>query len=69
MSKKSISSKRVKPSYENKAAIPFVLNGNIQGNIRIVVVKAHDGLKEGEIYVKDVNTAAMMVEKGYWRYE
>jgi hypothetical protein len=32
-------------------------------------VKAHDGLKEGEIYVKDVNTAAMMVEKGYWRYE
>lgn len=65
MSKKSISSKKVKPSYENKAAIPFVLNGNI----RIVVVKAHDGLKEGESYVKDVNTAAMMVEKGYWRYE
>ena len=65
MSKKSISSKKVKPSYENKAATPFVINGNI----RIVVVKAHDGLKEGESYVKDVNTAAMMVEKGYWRYE
>ena len=65
MSKKSISSKKVKPSYENKAAIPFVLNGNI----RIVVIKAHDGLKEGESYVKDVNTAAQMVKLGYWRYE
>ena len=65
MSKKSISSKKVKPSYENKAAIPLVRDGNI----RIVVVKAHDGLEEGEIYVKDVKTAAMMVEKGYWRYE
>ena len=65
MSKKSISSKRVKPLYENKAVAPLV----VKGNIRIVVVKAHDGLKEGESYVKDVNTAAMMVEKGYWRYE
>ena len=65
MSKKSRSSKKVKPSYENKAAIPLVRDGNI----RIIVVKAHDGLKEGESYVKDVNTAAMMVEKGYWRYE
>ena len=65
MSKKSISSKKVKPSYENKAAVPLVYDGNV----RIVVVKAHDGLKEGESYVKDVNTAAMMVEKGYWRYE
>ena len=65
MSKKSISSKKVKQSYENKAAIPLVRDGNI----RIVVVKAHDGLQVGESYVKDVNTAAMMVEKGYWRYE
>ena len=65
MSKKSISSKKVKPSYENKAAIPLVRDGNI----RIVVVKAHDGLKEGESYVKDVNTAAQMVKLGYWRYE
>lgn len=69
MSKKSISSKKVKPSYENKAAVPFLLNGNISGNIRIVVVKAHDGLKEGESYVKDVNIAAQMVNLGYWRYE
>lgn len=67
--KKSISSKREKPSYENKAATPFVLNGNIRGHIRIVVIKAHDGLKEGESYVKDVNTAALMVKLGYWRYE
>lgn len=65
MSKKSISRKRVKPLYENKAVAPLV----VKGNVRIVVVKAHDGLKEGETYVKDVNTAAMMVEKGYWRYE
>ena len=65
MSKKSISSKRVKPSYENKAAIPLVHDANV----RIVVVKAHDGLREGESYVKDVNTAAQMVELGYWRYE
>ena len=65
MSKKSISRKRVKPSYENKAAIPLVHDGNV----RIVVVKAHDGLQVGESYVKDVNTAAMMVEKGYWKYE
>ena len=65
MSKKSISSKKVKPSYENKAAVPLVRDGNV----RIVVVKAHDGLKEGESYVKDVNTAAMMVKLGYWRYE
>ena len=65
MSKKSISSKRVKPSYENKAAIPLVHDGNV----RIIVVKAHDGLKEGESYVKDVNTAAQMVKLGYWRYE
>jgi hypothetical protein len=65
MSKKSISRKRVKPLYENKAVAPLV----VKGNVRIVVVKAHDGLKEGESYVKDVNTAAMMVEKGYWRYE
>lgn len=65
MSKKSISRKRVKPLYENKAVAPLV----VKGNVRIVVVKAHDGLKEGESYVKDVNTAAQMVEKGYWRYE
>jgi len=65
MSKKSISSKKVKPSYENKAAIPLVHDANV----RIVVVKAHDGLEEGEIYVKDVKIAAMMVEKGYWKYE
>ena len=65
MSKKSISSKKVKPSYEDKAAIPLVRDGNI----RIIVVKAHDGLEEGEIYVKDVKIAAMMVELGYWKYE
>ena len=65
MSKKSISRKSVKPSYENKAAIPL----DHDGNIRIVVIKAHDGLKEGESYVKDVKIAAMMVEKGYWKYE
>jgi len=65
MSKKSISSKRVKPSYENKAAVPLVYDGNV----RIVVVKAHDGLEEGEIYVKDVKIAAQMVKLGYWRYE
>ncbi len=65
MSKKSISRKRVKPLYGNKAVAPLV----VKGNIRIVVVKAHDGLKEGEIYVKDVNTAAQMVKLGYWRYE
>ncbi len=65
MSKKSISRKRVKPLYENKAVAPLV----VKGNIRIVVVKAHDGLKEGESYVKDVNTAAQMVKLGYWRYE
>ena len=65
MSKKSISSKRVKPLYENKAVAPLV----VKGNVRIVVVKAHDGLQVGESYVKDVNTAAQMVEKGYWRYE
>jgi len=65
MSKKSISSKRVKPSYENKAAIPLVRDGNI----RIIVVKAHDGLEEGESYVKDVKIAAQMVKLGYWRYE
>ena len=62
---KSISTKKVKPLYENKAAIPLVHDGNV----RIVVVKAHDGLKEGESYVKDVNTAAQMVKLGYWRYE
>ena len=65
MSKKSISKKREKPLYENKAAIPLVRDGNI----RIVVIKAHDGLEEGEIYVKDVKIAAMMVELGYWKYE
>jgi hypothetical protein len=65
MSKKSISSKRVKPLYENKAAVPLVYDGNV----RIVVVKAHDGLEEGEIYVKDVKIAAKMVQLGYWRYE
>ena len=65
MSKKSISSKRVKPSYENKAAVPLVRDGYI----RIIVVKAHDGLKEGESYVKDGHTAAMTVDTGYWRYE
>jgi len=65
MSKKSISSKKVKPSYENKAAVPLVHDVNI----RIVVVKAHDGFGEGESYVKDVNTAAQMVKLGFWRYE
>ena len=65
MSKKSISSKKVKPSYENKAAVPLVYDRNV----RIVVVKAHDGLQVGESYVKDVNTAAMMVKLGYWKYE
>ena len=65
MSKKSISRKRVKPLYENKAVAPLV----VKGNVRIVVVKAHDGLKEGESYVKDVNTAAQMVKLGFWRYE
>lgn len=65
MSKKSISSKKEAPPYENKAVAPLV----VDGNIRIVVVKAHDGLKEGESYVKDVKIAAMMVELGYWKYE
>ena len=65
MSKKSISKKREKPLYENKAVAPLV----VKGNIRIVVIKAHDGSKEGESYVKDVNTAAQMVKLGYWRYE
>ena len=62
---KSISTKKVKPLYENKAAIPLVHDGNV----RIVVVKAHDGLEEGESYVKDVKIAAQMVKKGYWKYE
>ena len=65
MSKKSISSKRVKPLYENKAVAPLV----VKGNIRIVVVRAHDGLEVGESYMKDINTAAQMVKLGYWRYE
>ena len=65
MSKKSISKKREKPLYENKAVAHLV----VKGNIRIVVIKAHDGLKEGESYVKDVNTAAQMVKLGFWRYE
>ena len=62
---KFINSKGERPLYENKAAVPLVYDGNV----RIVVVKAHDGLEEGEIYVKDVKIAAMMVEKGYWKYE
>lgn len=65
--RKTISSKREKPIYEDKSVSPVVRN--IGNNVRIVVVKAHDGLKEGESYVKDVNTAAQMVDLGYWRYE
>jgi hypothetical protein len=62
---KFINSKGERPLYENKAVAPLV----VKGNIRIVVVKAHDGLQVGESYVKDVNTAAKMVQLGYWRYE
>ena len=62
---KSISSKREAPPYENKAVAPLV----VDGNIRIVVVKEHDGLNVGEKYVKDVNTAAQMVKLGFWKYE
>lgn len=62
---KSISKKREKPPYENKAVAPLV----VDGNIGIVVVKDHDGLKVGERYVKDVNTAAQMVKLGFWKYE
>ena len=62
---KSISSKREVPPYENKAVAPLV----VDCNIRIVVVKEHDGLEVGECYVKDVNTAAKMVALGFWMYE
>ena len=62
---KSISSKREVPPYENKAVAPLV----VDGNVLIIVVKAHDGLNVGEEYIKDVNTAAKMVKLGFWEYE
>ena len=63
--RKTINSKGEKPLYENKAAMPRV----VDGNVLIIVVKAHDGLNVGEEYIKDVNTAAKMVKLGFWEYE
>lgn len=35
--------------------------------MRIEVIKAHDGIKKGEILVKSKETAKKMIEKGFYK--
>lgn len=64
MAKKATSARKAeRPSYENKAVAPAK---RVPHNARIRVVRAHDGLEEGETYLKPIRTANEMVRLGFW---
>lgn len=52
--------KAERPTYENKAVVPAA-------SVKIRVVKAHDGLPVGAVYVKPYGTAVKMQKLGYWK--
>lgn len=59
---KSVSEeKREVLSCENKAEPVLLLN-------KAVVIKAHDGLIEGQVINSTAPIVRMMVERGMWRY-
>lgn len=51
--------KAERPAYENKAVVPAA-------SVKVRVVKAHDGLAEGDVYTKPLAVAREMQELGYW---
>lgn len=59
--KPAIEEKREVLSCENKAEPVLLLN-------RAIVIKAHDGLVEGQVINSTAPIVRMMVERGMWRY-
>lgn len=51
--------KAERPSYENKAVVPAA-------SVKVRVIKAHDGLAEGSVWVKPRAIAEEMANIGYW---
>lgn len=62
--KGSVSGKAVQPSYDNKAVASATA---APSSVKIRVIKAHDGLKVGEVYQKPIDAARQMQELGYWK--
>lgn len=62
-SRKPSSRKAERPSYENKAVAPAALDKSF---VRVRVVKAHDGLKEGTVLSRPYSVAKEIVNLGYW---
>jgi hypothetical protein len=59
--KNTINGKAERPSYDNKAVAPAA-----SVNVRIRVLKAHDGLEAGSEWLKPLATAKTMQTLGYW---
>lgn len=57
--RKTTTRKAERPSYENKAVVPAA-------SVKVRVVKAHDGLEEGETLVRPRAVALEMKNLGYW---
>lgn len=51
--------------YSNKA--DKMTKASNSTKLEVVVVKAHDGLKVGEVMIKPAQLAMMMIKKGYWK--
>ena len=62
---KTTTRKAERPSYENKAVVPDASERPRYVTIR--VVKAHDGLRAGEVYSKPIAVAEEMQRLGLWK--
>lgn len=52
--------KAVRPQYENKAVVPAA-------SVKVRVIRAHDGIAEGETFVRPYEVAKTMQDLGYWK--
>lgn len=51
--------------YSNKA--DKMTKASNPTKLEVMVIKAHDGLKVGEVMIKPAQLAMMMIKKGYWK--
>ena len=58
--------KAVVPPREDKAVRPARANKAASGWLRVRVVKAHDGLEAGTVFVKPERVAKTMINLGFW---
>ena len=63
--RKTTQRKAVRPSYENKAVVPAGRSTKSEF-VNVRVVKAHDGLEEGQTFSRPTAVAREMCELGYW---